>query len=162
MAKKTTKTDAGKQTSTASQVVAKATAAAKTAETAAKTAVAEKTAEASKNVVKAAGAAKAATKAAGTAGKGAAAGAAKGVKDTASKARKAVSPAKKDPQIIHYFEINGEQISTEVITERIKETYKADGHRIGSVKSLDVYYNFDEQRAYYVVNGKAEGKFVEF
>lgn len=62
----------------------------------------------------------------------------------------------------HYFEIEGEQISTADIEERIREAYKADGHRIGNIKDVAVYYNFAERRAYYVVNGKPEDKFVEF
>ena len=40
--------------------------------------------------------------------------------------------------------------------------YKAEGHRIGNMKDVSVYYNFAERRAYYVVNGKAEDKFIEF
>lgn len=62
----------------------------------------------------------------------------------------------------HFFEIDGEQISTADIEERIREAYKAEGHRIGNMKDVSVYYNFAERRAYYVVNGKPEDKFVEF
>ena len=64
--------------------------------------------------------------------------------------------------ISHFFEIDGEQISTSDIEEKIREAYKADGHRIGNMKEVSVYYNFAERRAYYVVNGKAEDKFIEF
>ena len=64
--------------------------------------------------------------------------------------------------ISHFFEIDGEQISTSDIEEKIREAYKADGHRIGNMKDVSVYYNFAERRAYYVVNGKAEDKFIEF
>lgn len=62
----------------------------------------------------------------------------------------------------HIFEIEGEQISTAGIEEKILAAYKASGHRIGNIKTLSVYYNFAERRAYYVVNGKAEEKFVDF
>ena len=64
--------------------------------------------------------------------------------------------------ISHFFEIDGEQISTSDIEDKIREAYKADGHRIGNLKDVSVYYNFAERRAYYVVNGKAEDKFIEF
>lgn len=61
-----------------------------------------------------------------------------------------------------YFEYNNEQLLTKEIVDRIKETYKGEGHRISSIKSLRVYINPDERKAYYVINEKAEGKFVEF
>lgn len=61
-----------------------------------------------------------------------------------------------------YFEYNGEQLLSKELVDRIKETYKNEGHRISSIKSLRVYINPDERKAYYVINDKAEGKFVEF
>ena len=61
-----------------------------------------------------------------------------------------------------YFEYNHEQILTEELIERIQEAYKSEGHRISSIKSLRVYINLEARRAYYVINDKAEGKFVEF
>ncbi len=39
--------------------------------------------------------------------------------------------------------------------------YKADGHRPGNIKVLQVYLNLNERRAYNVINGKPENKFVE-
>ena len=84
---------------------------------------------------------------------------------------KQTKPATKAPRakkaevassISHFFEIDGEQISTSDIEEKIREAYKADGHRIGNMKDVSVYYNFAERRAYYDVNGKAEDKFIEF
>ena len=61
-----------------------------------------------------------------------------------------------------YFEYNGEQILSEELVGRIQEAYKNEGHRISSIKTLRVYINPDERKAYYVINDKAEGKFVEF
>lgn len=61
-----------------------------------------------------------------------------------------------------YCEINGEQVRIDNIKERVLDAYKADGHRIGNVKDIKTYLNLAERRAYYVVNGKAEDKFVEF
>ena len=52
--------------------------------------------------------------------------------------------------------------SEETINAKVLEAYKADGHRPGNIKSLQVYMNLNERRAYYVINGKEEGKFVEF
>ena len=70
------------------------------------------------------------------------------------------APLKATPE--HIFEIDGEQISTAEVEERVLAAYKASGHRIGNIKTLSVYYNFAERRAYYVINGKAEQQYVEF
>lgn len=77
-----------------------------------------------------------------------------GAKKTAKKA-----PEERLQEV--YFEYEGQQILSREVVEKIEETYKAEGHRISSIKSLRVYINPDEQRAYYVINDKAEGKFVE-
>lgn len=61
-----------------------------------------------------------------------------------------------------YIEYNQDQILTKELVERIQEEYKNEGHRISSIKSLRVYINLDERKAYYVINDKSEGKFVEF
>ena len=61
-----------------------------------------------------------------------------------------------------FFEYAGEQILTEELVNRIKETYKSEGHRVGAIKSLRVYINPEDRKAYYVINDKAEGKYVEF
>lgn len=62
----------------------------------------------------------------------------------------------------NFFEFDGAQIRELDIRTRIEEAYKDGGHRISSIKKLQVYYNFAERRAYYVINGKAEGLFIEF
>lgn len=61
-----------------------------------------------------------------------------------------------------YFEYNGQQFLSNELVDRIKEEWKNEGHRIASIKSLRVYVNPEERKAYYVINDKAEGKFVEF
>ena len=72
-------------------------------------------------------------------------------------------PSEKLPvQIENYFEINAEQIKVEDVVAKIYDSYKATGHRVGNIKTLQTYYNFEERRCYYVVNDKAEGLFVEF
>lgn len=85
-------------------------------------------------------------------------------KPAASTAAKKTVKAKKEEEKIQevFFEYGGDQILTEDIVERIKNTYKEEGHRISSIKSLRVYINPEERKAYYVINDKAEGKFVEF
>ena len=58
-----------------------------------------------------------------------------------------------------FVEFNGEQFKTASIIEKI---HKAEGHRVGAIKSLRVYIDPVERKAYYVINDKAEGKYVEF
>jgi len=61
-----------------------------------------------------------------------------------------------------YLEFGDNKILSEEVIENIKQAYKAEGHRISSIKKLQVYMNLDEKKAYYVINYKAEGKFLEF
>ena len=86
---------------------------------------------------------------------------AKAAKKPAAKRTTTKKPAA--PTFDTFLEYNGDQINVtpEIIRARIEEAYKADGHRTGNIKSLQVYLNLDERRAYYVINGKSEGKFVE-
>ena len=79
-------------------------------------------------------------------------------KKTAAKKK----PAATAPVYETYCEINGEQVRIDSIQARVLEAYKADGHRVGNVKSVQTYLNLGERRAYYVVNGKSEDKFIEF
>ena len=69
---------------------------------------------------------------------------------------------KKAPNVDHYFEIDQDQVKTADIVEKIYADYKAAGHQIGRIKKLDIYYNFEERKAYYVINDKIEGGSVDF
>ena len=90
-------------------------------------------------------------------------------KETKPAAKPAKAPAKKtavkkkaDPVQEVFVEYGGDQILTEDIVNRIKETYVNEGHYASSIKSLRVYVNLEERKAYYVINDKAEDRFVEF
>ena len=61
-----------------------------------------------------------------------------------------------------YFEFNGIQINSDEIIKRAREAYLAEGNSLDDVKSVKVYINANERRAYYVVNDQAESKFIEF
>lgn len=80
-------------------------------------------------------------------------------KAAAKKVAKKVEPVSVEEV---YFEYNHEQVLSNELVERIKMEYKNEGHRISSIKSLKVYVNVVDRKAYYVINDKAEGKFVEF
>lgn len=77
-----------------------------------------------------------------------------------TRTRRAKKPVEKVQEV--YFEYQDEQIQAESLVARIQEAYKAEGHRVGAIKSLKVYINPVEHKAYYVINDKAEGKFIEF
>ena len=83
------------------------------------------------------------------------------VKETVKPRKKTVKkPVEKIQEV--FVEFNGEQFKTASIIEKIHEVYKAEGHRVGAIKSLRVYIDPVERKAYYVINDKAEGKYVEF
>lgn len=81
---------------------------------------------------------------------------------TATKAKKTASKVATALVEETFFEFDGFQVSANEIKERIKEAYKAEGHRVTSIKSLHIYVNANERRAYYVINNNAEGKYIEF
>ena len=85
------------------------------------------------------------------------------VKETVKKAEEKVAEKKPVEKIQEVFvEFDGEQFKTASIIEKIHEVYKAEGHRVGAIKSLRVYIDPVERKAYYVINDKPEGKYVEF
>jgi hypothetical protein len=61
-----------------------------------------------------------------------------------------------------YFEFNGIQINSDELIKRAREAYLAEGNSLDDVKSVKIYINANERRAYYVVNDQAESKFIEF
>ena len=82
-------------------------------------------------------------------------------KKAASTAKKAASSAKKATEkVTAYVEFSGRQISTAEIADKVREAYKAENKR-GAIKSIEIYVKPEENAAYYVVNGKAEGKKVD-
>lgn len=83
-------------------------------------------------------------------------------KKPAAKRTTRKSTKKAEPIQEVFYEYAGEQILTEELVSRIKEQYKSEGHRIGAIKSLRVYINPEHRKAYYVINDKAEGSFIEF
>lgn len=56
-----------------------------------------------------------------------------------------------------YVEYGDGQYKIEDITNRIKEAWTAEGHRVGSIKNLDIYIKPEHNKAYYVINDKNGG-----
>lgn len=87
---------------------------------------------------------------------------AKAEKKTSVKPEK--TTAKKDAakedktQMNIVIEYHGDQRRVVEIMDKIKAEWVEAGHRVSSIKSLDVYIKPEEYTAYYVINGKVQGK----
>ncbi|MCM1524657.1 MAG: DUF6465 family protein [Ruminococcus sp.] len=84
--------------------------------------------------------------------------------EAAKPAAKKTEPAKKSAdekggKFVLQFE-SGNDYDYNDIIEKCKAAYKADNSR-KQVRSIDVYVNIKENKAYYVINGKSEGQFIE-
>ena len=83
-------------------------------------------------------------------------------KSAAAEAKKTKTAKEREVEQEFYVEFNNEQILYQNITDKIKEAYKNEGHRVSSIKKLQVYMNISQRKAYYAINDKHEGKFIEF
>ena len=76
-----------------------------------------------------------------------------GVKNKAEKA-----PAKEVEKTGNIFiQTAGLQYDTGKIVADVRAAWVAEGHRESSIKSLNIYINMDERKAYYVINDKNTG-----
>jgi len=81
------------------------------------------------------------------------------VKRTGTRGRKKASEETVEET---YFQFDGVgDILAEDVKERVKEAYKAEGHRVAMIHTLQIYVNVNESRAYYVINGKPENKYID-
>lgn len=80
-----------------------------------------------------------------------------------AEAKKTTKRAKKPVEKVQevFVEYGEQQYLTQDVIAKIHEKYKAEGHRVGAIKSLRVYINLEQGRAYYVINDKTNGEFVE-
>ena len=60
------------------------------------------------------------------------------------------------PEVIIQYQ--GNEASMEDAIEKAKEDYVTAGHRVSSIKSLQVYFKPEDGAAYYVINQKFAGK----
>lgn len=75
-----------------------------------------------------------------------------------TKTTKAVKPVKATENNIDiYVEFSGNQYKTEDIIASIQSNWVEEGHRLGSIKSLNVYIKPEAGKAYYVINDKNAG-----
>ncbi len=57
-----------------------------------------------------------------------------------------------------YIQFAGKEVKTEELVEQVKGLWTAQGHRVSSIKNLEVYVKPEDAAAYYVINGKENGK----
>ena len=86
--------------------------------------------------------------------------AAKSVKAESAEVKKTASKTVKET-IKCTIEFGGKNTTIEEIVNSIKENYKSEGNK-AAIKTLDVYIQPEKNVAYYVVNGEAEGKSIDF
>ena len=80
--------------------------------------------------------------------------------DTTKKPARAASTKKADAEKVEeiYVQFNGQEITTKDILEKVKQAHKDNGHRIGHIKSTQIYIKPEDGMAYYVINGKYKGE----
>lgn len=81
-------------------------------------------------------------------------------KTTAAKAAKTTKTVKaKETKVNVTVEFQGNNKSVNDIVEAVKEAYKAEGNK-DAVETIDLFIQPENGVAYYIVNGKEEGKSV--
>ena len=86
--------------------------------------------------------------------------AAKKTTDKETKTTKTTKAAKaKEPVVTVEFQFKGKNTAVNDLVETVKAAYKADGNE-DAVTSVELYIQPENGVAYYVVNGKSEGKCV--
>ncbi len=76
----------------------------------------------------------------------------------AAKTTKTAKTAKEAVSQNVYIQFAGKEVKTGELVEQVKAQWTAEGHRVSSIKSLEVYVKPEDNAAYYVVNGKENGK----
>ena len=70
--------------------------------------------------------------------------------------KKEVKEEKSGVNVVIQF--NGTERKVDEIVDKIKAEWVEAGHRVSTIKSLDVYIKPEDYTAYYVINGKVQGK----
>ena len=57
-----------------------------------------------------------------------------------------------------YIQFAGQEYKESEILDKVEAAYKEAGHRVSSIKSMELYVKPEDGAAYYVINGKFSGK----
>lgn len=77
---------------------------------------------------------------------------------TAAKASAAVNTVVEEFTTDVYIQFGDREAAAKDVVARVKEAYVNEGHKISSIKSVQVYVKPEENAAYYVINKKSAGK----
>ena len=76
-------------------------------------------------------------------------------KAPAKKPRAPKAPVQKTQKV--FIQFGGMEWEVDSLLEQVKAAYVAQGHRASTIKHLALYVKPEEQKAYYVINGKESG-----
>ena len=79
------------------------------------------------------------------------------VKKAAAGKNSTKQAAKKDAEVKVVVQQKGADFEVERLVEAAKAAWVEKGHRVSSIKTLEVYVNMDEKLFYPVINGEAQG-----
>lgn len=74
------------------------------------------------------------------------------------KAAKKATATKKEMKTSLFVEYYGKQVSDKDIVASVKKAWTKSGHKIGEIKTMDLYVKPEEDAVYYVINKTAAGK----
>ena len=72
--------------------------------------------------------------------------------------RKAAAKKQSESETEVFVEYYGQQSSVEEITNKVKEVFVSEGHRVSTIKYLKLYLKPEDGFAYYVINEKFAGR----
>lgn len=78
-------------------------------------------------------------------------------KASAKKPAAKKAAAKKDMKVNAYVEFYGKQVEEKTIIADVKKVWTKSGHKVGDIKTIDLYIKPEENAAYYVINGTESG-----
>ena len=85
----------------------------------------------------------------------------KGAKKAEEEAKKVTETVKKTAKKVMlketYIQFAGAEYKESEIMAKVEEAYKAEGHRLSSIRSIELYVKPEDGKAYYVINEKTAG-----
>ena len=78
-------------------------------------------------------------------------------KEPAKKTTTRKTTAKKEVKVNAYVEYFGKQVEEKEIIARVKKAWTSSGHKVGDIKTMDLYIKPEEAAVYYVINETETG-----
>ena len=80
-------------------------------------------------------------------------------KTTTKKPAAKKTTAKKDMKVKTVIEYYGKQVDEKDVIASVKKVWTKKGNKIGDIKTMELYIKPEEGKAYFVVNGLANGNY---